>query len=204
MTIEERIAAATVATVAARGYEAATIGEIVARAGVSPGAFSDRFADKETCVLNAQERVCERLLAAMGAAGTGAGEWPVQARERLRAMLAVFAADPDLVRFSLIAMPAAEPVVAARYDDLLGRLLAMLTDGIESARVKRRPEPPSERGLLETMLLAVVEAVETGEESQIEALLPQLTLLFLMPYLGRPSAVRTASPAQTFSSSQAR
>jgi hypothetical protein len=54
------------------------------------------------------------------------------------------------------------------------------------------------------MLLAVVEAVATGEEEQLEALLPQLTLLFLMPYLGRPSAVRTANPAQTSSPSRAR
>ncbi len=197
----DRITAATIATVAAHGYDAATASEIIARAGVSSRTFYDLFADKEACVLGAQEQICEHLVATMGAVGNGGAEWPVLARERLRAMLEVFAANPDLVRFSLIAVPSAGQPVAARYDELLGRLLATLTDGIDAARVKRRPQPTAERGLLETMLLAVIEAVGSGEEDQIEALLPQLTLLFLMPYLGRPSAVRTAGPAQTLSSS---
>jgi AcrR family transcriptional regulator len=200
----DRITAAAIAAVAAHGYDAATASEIIARAGVSSRSFYDLFADKEACVLDAQERICEHLLATMRAAGEGGAEWPVLARERLRAMLEAFAANPDLVRFSLIALPSAGQPVAGRYDELLGRLLATLTDGIEAAPVKRRPAPTAERGLLETMLLAVVEAVAGGEEDQIEALLPQLTLLFLMPYLGRPSAVRAAGPAQTLSSSQAR
>lgn len=202
METEDRITAATIATVAAHGYDAAAVSEIAARAGISPGHLSELFADKETCVRSAQEQVCKQLVTAMTAAGSGAGEWPAQARERLRAMLEAFAADPDLVRFSLIAVPAAGQPVAACYDELLGRLLETLTDGIDRARLRRRPEPASERGLLETMLLAVIEAVASGEE-ELEALLPQLTLLFLMPYLGRPSAVRTANPAQTFSPSQA-
>lgn len=191
----DRITAATIAAVAAHGYDGATVSEIIARAGVSRRTFYDFFADKEKCVLSAQEQVCEHLVAAMAAAGAGAGEWPAQARERLRAMVEAFAANPDLVRFSMIALPAADQPVAACYDELLKRLLATLTDGVETARVKRRPEPASERGLLETVLLGVIEAVAGGEEEQLEALLPQLTLLFLMPYLGRPSAVRTAGPS---------
>ncbi|HVY96967.1 MAG TPA: TetR/AcrR family transcriptional regulator [Solirubrobacterales bacterium] len=200
----DRIAEATIATVGARGYDAATEDEIVARAGVSRGSFHDLFADKEACVLGAQEAVADRLVATMATAGEGGQDWPELSRERLRALLGAFAAEPDLVRFSLIAVPAAGEPVAGRYDDLLGRMLETLTDGVEEARVRRRPEPAAERGLLETMLLGVVEAVATGEEEQIEALLPQLTLLFLMPYVGRPRAVRAAGPAQTFSSSQAR
>ncbi len=199
-----RITAATIATVGAHGYDDATVTEIIARAGVSRRTFYDFFADKEACVLSAQDQVADHLVATMAAAGEGGGDWTALARERLRAMLEVFAANPDLVRFSLIAVPTAEQPVAARYDELLGRLLATLTDGVAAAPVRRRPEPAAERGLLETMILGVVEAVATGEEEQIEALLPQLTLLFLMPYVGRPSAVRAAGPAQTFSSSQAR
>ena len=198
-----RIAAATIATVGANGYDAATVTEIIARAGVSRRTFYDFFADKEACVLGVQDQVADHLGAAMAAAGGDEGEWTALARERLRAMLESFAANPDLVRFSLIAIPTAAQPVAARYDELLGRLLATLTDGVASAPVKRRPEPAAERGLLETMILAVVEAVATGEEKQLEALLPQLTLLFLMPYVGRPRAVRTAGPAQTVSPSQA-
>lgn len=199
-----RITAGTIATVAAHGYEAATVTEIVARSGVSRRTFYDFFAGKEDCVESAQEQIADYVVGTMAAAGESGGEWPLLVRARLAAMLEAFAANPDLVRFSLIAIPAAEESVARRYDELLGRLLATLTEGVDAAAVRRRPPPATERGLLETLILALVEAVETGQEDQMEALLPQLVLLFLMPYLGRPRAVRVAGPAQTFSSSQAR
>ena len=48
--------------VAERGYAAATIDDVVRRAGVSKKTFYDHFADKQDCFLAAYEAASEELL----------------------------------------------------------------------------------------------------------------------------------------------
>src|SRR5689334_4255912 len=56
-----RILDATAIVVAERGYEAATVADIVRAAGVSRSTFYEQFASKEACFLEAYERGTDRV-----------------------------------------------------------------------------------------------------------------------------------------------
>ena len=55
----ERLFAATVATVAEKGYEATTVADLVKLSGVSRSAFYRHFEDKQECFLTAAEALIE-------------------------------------------------------------------------------------------------------------------------------------------------
>jgi len=72
----ERLIRALAVVVAARGYKPATVGEIVARAGVSNSVFYAYFGDKEGAALAAIESACAQIVAAVLPAFRRAGSWP--------------------------------------------------------------------------------------------------------------------------------
>src|ERR1700712_1181195 len=61
----ERLFAATVATVAEKGYEATTVADLVQLSGVSRSAFYRHFADKKECFLTAAETLADPTVEAM-------------------------------------------------------------------------------------------------------------------------------------------
>ncbi|MFN2465337.1 MAG: TetR/AcrR family transcriptional regulator [Candidatus Dormibacteria bacterium] len=77
----ERLVEAIVAVVAEKGYAAARVADIVARAGVSRGTFYQQFRDKEDCFLAAYMAGSRSLFHAVETAGTDDAD-PL---ERLRA-----------------------------------------------------------------------------------------------------------------------
>ena len=59
---QERITDAAVKLFAERGYDGASVSDIVARARCSVGAFYARFKDKESLFLHIHERQCDQLI----------------------------------------------------------------------------------------------------------------------------------------------
>lgn len=92
-----RLLFAMAAAVAAKGYAAATVTDVVERASVSRGTFYEQFADKEACFLAALDTGVEvllgRLAAAADALPEGAG-WRARLRSDLRTYLELLAAEP--------------------------------------------------------------------------------------------------------------
>src|SRR5918995_4482191 len=88
--------------VAERGYAAATIDDVVRRAGVSKKTFYDHFADKQDCFLAAYEAASEELLARVEEAHAGDGDWLERTRAGIAAYLRWLAADPALARVYLV------------------------------------------------------------------------------------------------------
>src|SRR3954449_11505368 len=66
----ERLFAATVATVAEKGYEATTVADLVELSGVSRSAFYRHFEDKKECFLTAATALIEPTLEAIEKAET--------------------------------------------------------------------------------------------------------------------------------------
>src|ERR671932_1794815 len=64
----ERMIDAVAATVARKGYVATTVGDVVARAGVSRKTFYEHFQDKEDCFLAAFDTGVDLVLGAIHAA----------------------------------------------------------------------------------------------------------------------------------------
>ncbi len=186
----DRIAAGMIQAIAGRGYHDTTVTDIAAAAGLSRRTFYGFYKSKEDCFAATYEQVADFLFAAMAEAGEAERGWPARVRAQLETMLEIFAANPDLVRFALIAPPEAGGEIAAAYRDLLQRLLAMLV--AERPKSARRPSEGAEHGLVGGLAALVVDQVRAGEGEELPVLLPDLVELVLTPYLGRERAVKEA------------
>src|SRR5215210_3725078 len=116
-----RLLEAVGATVAEKGYAAATIDDIVRGAGVSKKTFYDHFDDKLGCFLAAYEAASDELYEHMCAAQDGAGDWVGRTGAGIRAYLRWLAAEPALARVFLIEIAAAGPEALARRERLRDR-----------------------------------------------------------------------------------
>src|SRR3712207_3655299 len=86
---------AVAGAVAAKGYAGATVGDVVAGAGVSRKTFYEHFRDKEECFLAAFDAGVDALLAAIVAAKPERPGWLETLRARVRAYLEGLAARPE-------------------------------------------------------------------------------------------------------------
>jgi AcrR family transcriptional regulator len=186
-----RIAAGMIEVTVAVGYPEATVTKVITAAGVSRRTFYNYYSNKADAFFDVYRQVTDFLCEAVADAGRGGGaSWASRVRAELAALLGAYQANPDLVRFTLLAPQAAGGDAAAAYRGYLERLLALFGEG----RPKRakRPMPAAEYGLVGGLAGMLIAAVEEQEEPDLESMLPELTELALTPYLGRERAVAEA------------
>lgn len=186
----DRLAAGIIAAVAEHGYHETSITEIAAAAGVSRRTFYAYFSSKEECYLATYDIIAAHLAAAAADAESAEMDWPERVRAKLAAALAFFAANPNLVRFYLIAPPRAGEAIAARYRLGATRVLADLTEGMPAD--VRLPAASVQNAMTGSIAALIAREVEAGKGERLESLLPDLVELFLTPYLGREAAARAA------------
>ncbi len=124
-----RLLDAVVHVVAERGYGAATVADVVRRAGVSRSTFYELFASKEACFLDGYragvERLAERVRDAVRAVrdegGPAGGDWRAELRAGIGAYLRTLQDDPALARTYCLEVHAAGPAALdARTEALRG------------------------------------------------------------------------------------
>lgn len=186
----DRISSGMIRVVVERGYHDASVTQVVAAAGVSRRTFYNYYSDRAEAFFEVYREVTDFLCASMREAGEAQRGWPARVRAEIEALLETFAANPDLVRFCLVAPPAAGGEVATAYRDFLGRLLAVFVEGLPKR--SRKPAPAAEYGLIGGLAALLVDAAEQGGAAAITALAPEATELVLTPYLGREAAARAA------------
>jgi AcrR family transcriptional regulator len=186
----DRLTAGMIAAIAEHGYHGATISQIAEAAGVSRRTFYGYYSGKEECFFATYQVIFDHLRETMTGAAGSAEDWPGQVRARLRAMLGVFAANPDLVSFTMIAPQAAGGEIAARYRTLLAQLVGVLKGEVPAEA--RQPSPAAEHGLIGAASALLVREVRAGRGENLPDLLPDLVELVLAPYLGRERAIAAA------------
>jgi AcrR family transcriptional regulator len=197
----DRLVAGTIAAVAEGGYRETTVGQISAAAGVSRRTFYVHFETKQDCVLASLGVIAEHLRSEAAASAADQPDWPSRVVARLRAALAVFAANPQLARFALAVPRQAGGEIAARQRQALDRALAELTDGMPPRTAAQAPSPEVQQALIGGALALILERVEavddrrSGSGEGIEDLAPELSELFLSPFVGRAEAARAAATA---------
>jgi AcrR family transcriptional regulator len=189
----DRLTVGVIAAVAERGYHRASVSEICAAARVSRRTFYVYFASKEECYLHAFDLVGKHLEQAMTGAGAGEEDWPEKVQARLAALLGVFTANPDLVRFMFIAPLRGGTEIAVRYRIGLERALRILTQDWPADGSVRRPSQAVEQALLGGMMASITRQNQGGVEENLAGLLPDLVELVLTPYVGRQAAARVAT-----------
>lgn len=183
----ERLLAAVVRVTTAKGYEATTVGDVLAEAGVGRESFYELYADKRECVVAAHAVLIDDLERAVRAAYERPGAWPERFRWALAAALEWFAADPDASRFTLVEMASVGPVARERFQSIFARFVELLEEGIDEDAP--RPELAQASDLAISAALALIyEEVLRGRTAQLPELLPTLTFELLVPYLGEEGA----------------
>ncbi len=119
-----RITAATIALAAKHGFEALSVGAIVAAAGLSRRSFYTYHRDKRAALLAAYDEVEAFLAAEAGAAAAAEQGWRAKLAAALAPLLEAFAANPDLATF-LVAVPQrAGAGLLDRYREMIAGLAA--------------------------------------------------------------------------------
>jgi AcrR family transcriptional regulator len=188
----DRLAAGMIATVAERGYHETTIAAIAAAAGVSRRTFYSYFDSKEACFLDTFALIEEHLVEVMGEAAKTERGWSAKVRAQLAAMLEELSANPELVRFALIAPPAAGGAFLERYRAFLERLIGVVAD--ERPARSRQPNEGAELAMAGGLAALIVAKVNAGEGDRLPELLSELVELILTPYLGHQRAAAQARP----------
>lgn len=187
----ERLIAGSVAAVAGRGFREATVTDISAAAGVSRRTFYTYFQTKEECFLATFDLLEEHLFAAIAASSPARRSWTEQVRARIAALLDVLGENPDLVRFALVAPPAAGGPVMARSRGLLEGLAEALAADAPEGRGYSKPTEVEREATAGALAAVLASRVEDGD-SQLAAALPELVELVLAPFVGRRRAATAA------------
>jgi AcrR family transcriptional regulator len=171
-THRARLTEGLAATIAEKGYAAATIADVVAHAHVSKRTFYEHFADKEACFLALYSETSDALLGVIADAVANApGGWDERLATAARAYFERVAAEPELIRTGLIEIQAAGPAARRLRRDVQRRYADMLRGLSEEAAA----EEPGIAPLSPELATAVVggieelmlEAVEQGQERRL-------------------------------------
>jgi AcrR family transcriptional regulator len=186
-------------TVAAKGYAATTVADVVAQAGVSRKTFYEHFADREECFLAAYDAAVDVLLGAVAermAAGTPSEvDWRERVRAGVRAYLEALAAEPAFARTFLVEVHAAGPRAVGRRADVHGRFVEFLRAQSALAR-HDHPWLPEVPDVVYPAIVGGVDAVVSswvseGRTVELPELEPQLSY-FQLALLAGPDIAKEA------------
>jgi AcrR family transcriptional regulator len=184
----ERLLAAMIKTVTEIGYNALTVQNVLARAGISRPTFYEQFADKEDCFLAAFDtsaaQMQERVEAAVAAAGSS---WRDQLRSGIAELLRFIAEEPEAARTVIVEARASSPAGLLRRDQVLDRFASCI-DALVREDLDEPPSAIAAAGVvggIESVLYARLQKGETGE---LEGLLPSLMYFAVLAYAGNEAA----------------
>jgi len=194
---EEGALEAMLLSVGARGYEKATVGEVLERSGISRDRFQRRFGGKEACFAEAYEAAAERICAEVLEAGRDAASWRAGFRAALATALRTVAEQPLLAKAMLIEVRAARGGAWAKHQQMAERIAA----AIDSARDEPGARPVT-RLTAQFVVGAIEEAIAVeigaGRTATVERLLPDLCHLAVLSYFGEDEAwLELGSPELT-------
>jgi AcrR family transcriptional regulator len=126
-----------------RGYVAATVADVVARASVSRSTFYGHFADKEACFVAAYEFAMDHVIEEMQGANRSLPDdgWRSRLHSDLTIYLNALAADPALATTLHVEVLAAGHEALERRAELLGMLATRIANLNDVAR-SEEPDLP--------------------------------------------------------------
>lgn len=178
----ERILAALPEVVAEHGYDGATVARIVARAGISRGAFYKQFRNSRDCLAVAHEAAQERLLGVLTLPCYARAGLPERVEGSLNAGLDLLVADPALARLLAVEAPAAGGEIARRHHEWLGRYGSLLRLASVDAPDARAPERSVEPVIVGGIASRIAGEVLEGRTDRLRELAPGLVAYVLAFY----------------------
>jgi AcrR family transcriptional regulator len=185
-------------SVGARGYEKASVQEVLERSGISHERFQRRFGSKEACFAQAYEIALDRICAEVLEAARGAESWRSGFRAALARLLRSVAEQPLMAKALLIEVRAARGQAWAKHQQAIERLAR----AVDSVRQDPNATPTATALTAQFVVGAVEEAIcaeiGAGRTAKVECLLPDLTHLAVLNYFGEDEAwLELGSPKLT-------
>lgn len=183
----ERLLAAVVRVVAAKGYNATSVADILEEAGVGRESFYELFDDKLDCLLAAHSALVDHLEASVKAVYDEPGPWVDRVRRSIAAMLGWFAADPAAARVTVVELAAVGSVGRERFQEGFRRFAGLMEGGYDGADFGAA-RPQATKLAVGAGLARVYEEVVRGRTAELPTLLPALTYEVLVPFVGEKVA----------------
>jgi AcrR family transcriptional regulator len=192
----DRILDAAIGVFAERGFQAATIDNVVAAAKVGVGSFYELFDNKPDCFVQAYERVVadarERIAAVIPA---GAG-WPEQACAALRALLELIEAEPSRARVALVEVQTAGRVALERHEETLDSIVPLLARGRETSAIGEELPTHLEEAIVGGLAWLLQQRLALDEFEGAAAHLPDVLEIAVEPYVGKAVTARLLEAAE--------
>jgi AcrR family transcriptional regulator len=189
----ERLLAAMAHEVAAHGYRATTITEVVRSASISTRDFYELFATKEECFLAAFDAVCDYLVGLISATAASVPDWPHQVIAAFRVALDFFAVQPDLARLCLLEAASATSTIAIRFREAVLTCVPALAQGRSELADPDSLLPDAESSIVGGAVSLATRSVIAGQIERLPELLPDLVDFTLAPFLGAERAAQLAA-----------
>jgi AcrR family transcriptional regulator len=183
-----RILEAVLAVSQEQGFEAASVKELMAAAGVSPKAFYDSFPSKHDAWTVAFEEAFSQLyLAAWRAARAQKGH-PAQVAAGIAACLDYLASEPQRARLLLVDAATAGRAGAPAIDEALEAAVPLMTRTLAGAGAQKVVPPAMVGGIVALGAGWILE----DRTAQLPDLAAPLVEVILTPSLGLAAAARAA------------
>jgi AcrR family transcriptional regulator len=184
-----RLHGATLAAVAARGYQGITVSELAALAGISRRTFYERYRDREACFLASYDAIVNGAARRAREAWDGersAADPAREARDGERgaaddglaracaALAAQIASEPKAARLAVLEILTAGAAGQERAERTRAALTRALARGLAAGPGRAAPPPDVVRGIAGGMWLVVRRRLLEGRERQLPEQMPEL------------------------------
>jgi AcrR family transcriptional regulator len=183
----ERICEAMIAVAADRGYEAASVDEIVSRANLDEAAFTRHFRSLEDCFSAAWNAIDAELRERMAAAFDGQLDWSDRLRAALAAGMEILAADERRAKFYVSEVLRVDDRMRDRQSLAMGRLSVAIDMGRQDPDSDEAPQGVAE-AISGAIWHRVHQLVQSGRASDLPAQVPNFMYLAVLPYRGSAAA----------------
>lgn len=192
----ERILTGMAEACAAKGFNGATIGDIVEAAGVSRATFYELFKDKEDCLQASMELSLADAMGRIVEVYSPDKPWATMVRDATATFLDLLATRPDFARMALIEAPAAGGRSYEMYASGKRVLQALLDRGRNDPIEEQGIPSSAGRGALAAAESLIVGQILAGNTERLPELLPDIVYIVTVPYLGQEEALRQSREAE--------
>lgn len=188
----EQVLARMTDVFAKRGYQAATVGNLIAGARISMGNFYKQFEGKEDAFVHAYDRVMDRLRERLDSEVTSGADWETQAVQGLRSIVAFVGEEQMGARLVLVEAQTSGPEALRRHRETVNEAAGFLRRGRGSGRAAAKLPESAEEAAASGLAWLLQSRLVRGDVGDTEKLREQVTQMALEPYLGRERAARAA------------
>jgi AcrR family transcriptional regulator len=192
----ERILDAIADVVSLAGYQAMSVEDIIAAAGVSRRTFYDHFKSKEDAFLAALDGVGAQLLERVQAAYDSSETFAGCVLACLATFLEFVASEPRYADMCIVEVLGAGPAAIERRNAVMKALAGMLHAGAQTVEGGIRPPELTAETIIGGTYEVLYSRVLQGKTTELPSLLPDLAYSMMLPYLGHPVAEREVSRAR--------